>query len=52
MVSHFGRKHSYAYRMPQCTAAICLAQLEVVREQVARRDRVARLLNELISAWL
>lgn len=52
MVPYFGRKHrvlGYAYRMPQCMAAICLAQLKVMREQVARRDRMARLLNELIS---
>lgn len=48
----FGRKHivpGYAYRMPQCTAAICLAQLEVIREQVVHRDRMARLLTELIE---
>jgi dTDP-4-amino-4,6-dideoxygalactose transaminase len=48
----FGRKHvapGYAHRMPLCTAALCLAQLEIAREQVARRDRMARLLSRLIA---
>ena len=52
MEPHFGRKHvapGYAYRMPHCTAAICLAQLEVIRERVARRDRMARLLTQMIA---
>lgn len=52
MVPHFGRVHSaagYAYRMPHCTAAICLAQLEVIREQVAHRDQMARLLSKLLA---
>ena len=52
MEPHFGRKHiqpGYAYRMTQSTAAICLAQLEVIREQVAHRDRMARLLTELVG---
>lgn len=52
MEAHFGRKHTalgYAYRMTHCTAAICLAQLEVIHEQVAQRDRMARLLTELIA---
>ena len=52
MEPHFGRKHvepGYAYRMTQCTAAICLAQLEVIREHVAHIDRMARLLTELIG---
>jgi len=50
--SRSGRKHiapGYAYRMTQCTAALCLAQLEIVREQVAHRDRMARLLTDLIG---
>jgi len=49
---HFGRRHTapgYAYRMTQSTAAICLGQLEIIREQVAHRDRMARLLTELIA---
>jgi len=49
---HFGRKHvvpGHAYRMPQCTAAICLAQLETIREEVAQRDCMARLLSQLIA---
>lgn len=44
----FGRKHAvpgYALRMPLCTAAITLAQLEIIREQVLQRDRMARLLT-------
>jgi dTDP-4-amino-4,6-dideoxygalactose transaminase len=48
----FGRKHAvagYAYRMTNCTAALCLGQLEIVREQVAHIDRMARLLTELIA---
>lgn len=48
----YGRRHAepgYAYRMPQCTAAICLAQLEIIREQVARRDRMVRLLSGLVD---
>ena len=48
----FGRLHTvpgYAYRMPHCTAAICLAQLEVIREQVAHRDRMIRLLTDLVA---
>jgi len=48
----FGRQHlkpGYAYRMPLCTAAICLAQLEIIREQVAHRDRMARLLTDLVA---
>ena len=43
----FGRVHraaGMALRMPQATAAITLAQLEIVHEQVAHRDRMARLL--------
>jgi dTDP-4-amino-4,6-dideoxygalactose transaminase len=48
----FGRQHSepgYAHRMALCTAAISLAQLEIVREQVARRDRMIRLLARLVG---
>ncbi len=48
----FGRKHlapGYAYRMPQCTAAVCLAQLEIIRDQVRHRDRMIRLLSKLIG---
>lgn len=49
---HFGRRHTvcgYAYRMPQCTAAICLGQLEIIREQVAHRDKMIRLLSKLVG---
>lgn len=48
----FGRLHTepgYALRMTQSTAAITLAQLEIIRENVATRDRVARLLSRLVS---
>lgn len=51
-VPGFGRVHKYlgyAYRMSQCTAAISLAQLEIVQEQVGKRDKMARLLTEMIS---
>jgi dTDP-4-amino-4,6-dideoxygalactose transaminase len=49
---HFGRVHTvngYAYRMTQSTAAICLAQLEVIRPQVTHRDRMIRLLTEILA---
>lgn len=48
----FGRVHTdagHAYRMPCCTAAICLGQLEIVRENVEQRNRMARLLTDLLS---
>ncbi len=48
----FGRQHSepgFAHRMPLCTAALCLAQLEIIREQVARRDKMIRLLSSLFA---
>jgi perosamine synthetase len=52
MKPHFGRQHivpGYAYRMTQCTAAICLAQLEIIRDQVAHIDKMVRLLTELVA---
>ena len=52
MEPHFGRKHvvpGYAHRMTQCTAAICLAQLEIIRDQVAHRDKMARLLTAKVA---
>lgn len=48
----FGRVHDfpgYAYRMPGCTAAICLAQLEIIQDHVAHRDKMIRLLSKLIA---
>jgi dTDP-4-amino-4,6-dideoxygalactose transaminase len=48
----FGRVHTergYALRMTQSTAAITLAQLEIIRSNVAQRDRMARLLTDLVS---
>jgi dTDP-4-amino-4,6-dideoxygalactose transaminase len=52
MVADFGRVHSklgYAYRMPQCTAAICLGQLEIIRDSVLHRDKMARLISTLLA---
>jgi dTDP-4-amino-4,6-dideoxygalactose transaminase len=49
---HFGRRHTvlgYAHRMTQCTAAISLAQLEIVRRQVAHIDKMARLLTKRLA---
>ncbi len=47
-----GRVHTakgYPYRMPMCTAAITLAQLEIAEENVAQRDKMIRLLNAKLS---
>jgi dTDP-4-amino-4,6-dideoxygalactose transaminase len=52
VVPGFGRTHSvagYAYRMSNCTAAISLAQLEIIRGQVAQRDEMVRLLTSLVN---
>ena len=52
MEPHFGRKHiapGYAFRMPSCTAAVTLAQLEIVHGNVAQRDRMIRLMNDLFA---
>jgi dTDP-4-amino-4,6-dideoxygalactose transaminase len=38
-----------ALRMTQCTAAMTLAQLEIIHEQVAQRDRMARLLAQRLA---
>jgi dTDP-4-amino-4,6-dideoxygalactose transaminase len=49
----FGRVHThmgYAYRMPQCTAAVTLAQYEIVHDHVARIDEMARYLTSLLTA--
>lgn len=51
-VPGFGRIHSelgYAYRMTQCTAAICLGQLEIIHDSVLHRDRMVRLLSSLLA---
>ncbi len=48
----FGRIHpvaGYAHRMPLCTAAISLAQLEIVHENVRQRDAMVRLLTGKLS---
>jgi dTDP-4-amino-4,6-dideoxygalactose transaminase len=52
MREHYGRAHvlpGYAFRMPHCTAAICLAQLEIIRDSVAHIDRMVRLLSGLVN---
>lgn len=52
MVPHFGRAHTapgYAHRMTQSTAAITLAQLEIIKPQVEKRDRMIRLLTRLLG---
>jgi perosamine synthetase len=51
-VPGFGRTHTYrgfATRMPQCTAATCLANLEILPRQVARRQRMAEMLDDIIG---
>jgi dTDP-4-amino-4,6-dideoxygalactose transaminase len=48
----FGRLHTAegtALRMPLCTAAITLAQLEIIHEQVAHRGEMARLLTRYLA---
>ncbi len=52
MQPNFGRLHTvpgYALRMTQSTAAISLAQLEIIRSNVAQRDRMIRLLTRLLA---
>ncbi len=52
MKPHFGRLHTergYAYRMPACTAAITLGQLEIIDEQVAHIDKMVRYLTQLLG---
>lgn len=52
MEPHFGRKHlaaGYAFRMPSCTAAVTLAQLEIAQENVAQRDKMIRLLTGYLA---
>jgi dTDP-4-amino-4,6-dideoxygalactose transaminase len=48
----YGRVHpepGYAFRMTQSTAALTLAQLEIIEENVATRDKMARLLSDLVN---
>jgi len=48
----YGRVHAepgFAYRMTLSTAAITLAQLELIRENVSIRDRMARRLTALVN---
>lgn len=52
MIPHFGRAHTapgYAHRMTQSAAAITLAQLEIIKPQVEKRDRMIRLLMRLLG---
>jgi perosamine synthetase len=51
-VPGFGRTHTYqgfATRMPQCTAATCLANLEILAPQVANRRAMAKRLDDQIA---
>ncbi len=51
-VPGFGRTHSvagYAHRMPLCTAAVTLAQLEIASVNVTQRDAMARYLTQLLA---
>ena len=51
-VPDYGRKHivpGHAIRLANGSAAITLAQLEIVDENVARRDRMIRLLSKLVN---
>ena len=51
-VPGFGRTHTYqgfATRMPQCTAATCLANLEILADQVANRQAMAARLDGYIA---
>ena len=48
----FGRKHIYrgmALRMPQCTAATCLANFEIIERQVENRTAMGNKLTDLLS---
>lgn len=48
----FGRAHYYqgfATRIPQCTAATCLANLEILPGQIENRRKMAALLDNLIG---
>jgi dTDP-4-amino-4,6-dideoxygalactose transaminase len=48
----FGRVHAYqgfSTRMPQCTAATCLANLEILERQVGNRQAMAALLDAIIE---
>ncbi len=48
----FGRQHAvngYAYRMTQSTAAITLAQLEIIDPNVEQRDKMIRLLTPKLA---
>ncbi len=52
MKSHFGRVHTVAglaLRSPLCTAAVSLAQLEIIERQVAHIDTIIRLLFKLLG---
>lgn len=49
---HFGRKHTefgHAYDMSRMTAALCRAQLETIRDNVDKIDRIIRYYTEKAS---
>ena len=52
-VPHFGRTHTafgHAYDMRKMTAALCLAQLETIRDQVDKIDGTIRAITDRLSA--
>lgn len=52
MAPGFGRTHTvpgFAHRMPQCTAAVTLAQLEIAHTNVQHRDSMIRYLYQLLA---
>ena len=52
-VPGFGRTHfdkGLALRMPACTAATCLGQLEIIKEQVQNRDKMSRMLTSKLQS--
>lgn len=52
MVEHFGRVHTvngFAHRMTHSTAAITLAQLEIIEPQVEHIDRMIRMMSGLLD---
>ena len=53
MLDGFGRLHmvnGFAHRMPMCTAAVSLAQLEIIKPNVAQRDKMIRILSEKLDS--
>ena len=52
-IEHFGRAHTafgHAHDMSRMSAALCLGQLETIRENVDKIDRTVRLITDKLSA--